>query len=63
VIGEEDPIHEQNFYPLFSHLLHSSGFLAEGRTPKIFDAISRYKSPSSGTLHFLHFLVMSFSPQ
>jgi hypothetical protein len=61
--GEKDPIHEQIFYFLFSHLLHNSGFLAEVRTPKIFDAISRYKNPSSGTLHFLHFLVIAFSPQ
>ncbi len=61
--GDKDPIHEQILYPLFSHLLHSSGFLAEIRTPKILEAIRRYKNPSRGTLHFLHFLVIAFSPQ
>lgn len=43
-------------YFFFSHLLHNSGSLVDGRTPKILAAIIRYKNPSSSTLHFLHFL-------
>src|SRR3989338_10403655 len=47
-------------YFLSSHLLHSSGSLVEGRTPNNFAAINRYKNPSSGTLHFLHFLAIAY---
>jgi hypothetical protein len=39
-----------------SHLLHNSGSFSDGLTPKIPQAITRYRNPSSGTLHFLHFL-------
>ena len=50
-----------NPYFLSSHLLHSSRSLTDGRTPNSIFAISRYKNPSSGTLHFLHFLVITDS--
>jgi len=43
-------------YFLSSHLLHSSGSLTDGRMPNSVFAISWYKNPSIGTLHFLHFL-------
>jgi hypothetical protein len=39
----------QALYFLFSHLLHKSGALVDGRTPNIFAAISLYNNLSKGT--------------